>query len=74
MILAISIALTIWSTGTLVLQTHGERTAARLACVSGFAAQGLWLYFDWLTGAYGLMPLALTYGALYIRGWNRWKA
>lgn len=72
-VLALSIALSLWSAFTLWLQTHGTPERARWACVSGLGAQGLFLVFDWMVGAYGLMPLALIYGAMYVRGWLRWK-
>lgn len=38
----------------------------------GIAAQPIWLVFDAVTGAYGLMPLALVLGGLYLRGWVKW--
>ena len=40
----------------------------------GLAAQPVWLVFDLWTGAYGLMPLALVLGFLYVRGWRAWGA
>ena len=36
--------------------------------IVGLAAQPIWLVFDWHVGAYGLMPLALILGGLYLRG------
>jgi hypothetical protein len=39
----------------------------------GLAAQPIWLVFDWHVGAYGLMPLALVLGWLYVSGWMKWK-
>ena len=40
--------------------------------IVGIVAQPIWLVFDYLTGAYGLMPLALVLGGLYVRGWINW--
>lgn len=40
--------------------------------IVGIVSQPIWLVFDALTGAYGLMPLAVILGALYVRGWIRW--
>ena len=42
--------------------------------VVGLVAQPIWLAFDWHVGAYGLMPLALVLGWLYVRGWRKWGA
>lgn len=39
----------------------------------GLAAQPVWLAFDYHVGAYGLMPLAIVLGYLYIKGWFNWK-
>ena len=71
-ILLISFVLTGWSALTLILTTHGTRRAAMYGCVSGLACQGLWIGFDMLTGAYGLLPLAAVFGTLYVRGFRRW--
>ena len=40
----------------------------------GLAAQPVWLVLDWQVEAYGLMPLALVLGYLYIKGWRNWGA
>lgn len=40
--------------------------------IVGMVAQPIWLLFDWHVGAYGLMPLALVLGGLYVRGWVNW--
>ena len=72
-VLALSLLLTAWTTLTLVLTTHGTRTAAMWACLIAIPCQGAWLVFDWLTGAYGLMPLALAYVPLNVRGYLRWR-
>lgn len=39
----------------------------------GLAAQPVWLYFDYRAGAYGLMPLALILGYLYVQGYRSWR-
>ena len=44
----------------------------RAGFIVGLVSQPVWLVFDAITGAYGLMPLALVLGALYVRGWVRW--
>jgi hypothetical protein len=44
----------------------------RSGFIVGLAAQPLWLAFDYAVGAYGLMPLALVLGWLYVDGWRRW--
>lgn len=71
-VLAMSIVLSVWSALTLYLQTHGTVRRARWSCVSGLFSQGLFLMFDYRVGAFGLMPLALVYGAMYVRGLRRW--
>lgn len=38
----------------------------------GLVAQPLWLAFDLYVGAYGLMPLAIVLGWLYVRGYRNW--
>jgi hypothetical protein len=38
----------------------------------GLTAQPIWLVFDWHVGAYGLMPLALVLGFIYVKGWRNW--
>lgn len=45
----------------------------RAGFMVGLAAQPLWLAFDFSVGAYGLMPLGLILGYLYIKGWRNWK-
>ena len=72
-ILAISIVLMLWTTLTIGLQTHGSAGLAMWASASGLFSQLLWIVFDLLTGAYGLLPLALILGVLYVRGWQRWR-
>lgn len=42
----------------------------REAFLVGLAAQPVWLVFDLWTGAYGLIPLALIAGFLYVRGYR----
>ena len=74
MVLAISVVLTAWTALILVLTTHGTRSAAMWACGIAIPCQGLWVVFDVLTGAYGLLPLALVYVPLNVRGWYRWRA
>jgi hypothetical protein len=71
-VLLVSVTLTVWSALTLILTTHGTPKAAMFGCVSGLLCQGLWIVFDLMTGAYGLLPLALVYGTLYVRGYRRW--
>lgn len=71
MILILSAALTIWSAITLWLV--GSPRHARIGFLSGIAAQGLWIAFDLITGAYGLLPLALVYGPLYWRGYRKYE-
>ena len=71
-VLLISFVLMVWTACTLWLQTHGSARYAMWACASGLCSQALWIVFDVLTGAYGLLPLALILGALYVRGWRRW--
>jgi hypothetical protein len=71
-VLVISAVLTVWSAITLWLTTTGSPRMAQLGCVSGLMCQGLWIAFDVLTGAYGLLPLALVFGTLYVRGYRRW--
>ena len=39
----------------------------------GIGAQIPWLLFDYHVGAYGLMPLAIILGWLYLRGWRNWS-
>ena len=72
-VLIISLVLTAWSAATLLLTTHGTARLAMWGCLCGFACQGLWIVFDLMTGAYGLLPLALVYGSLYVRGYRRWS-
>jgi|CXWL01.1.fsa_nt_gi hypothetical protein len=72
-VLVISIVLMIWTTLTIGLQTHGSAALAMWASASGLLSQLLWIVFDLLTGAYGLLPLALILGVLYVRGWLRWR-
>lgn len=38
----------------------------------GLAAQPVWVVFDIMTGAYGLLPVGLLLGYLYIRGYVKW--
>jgi hypothetical protein len=38
----------------------------------GLVSQPIWLVLDVLTGAYGLMPLALVLGFIYIKGYRNW--
>jgi hypothetical protein len=71
-VLVISAVLTVWSALTLWLTTAGTPRMAQAGCISGLACQGLWITFDVLTGAYGLLPLALVFGTLYVRGYRRW--
>ena len=40
--------------------------------IVGIVSQPVWLVFDWHVGAYGLMPLALILGGLYLRGYVKW--
>ena len=44
----------------------------RTGFIVGLAAQPVWLVFDFMVGAYGLMPLAIILGWLYVRGWLNW--
>ncbi len=44
----------------------------RAGFIVGLAAQLPWLYFDWKVGAYGLMPLAIILGVMYVRGYVKW--
>jgi hypothetical protein len=46
----------------------------RIGFLSGLASQALWLVFDWHVAAYGLMPLALILGFIYIKGYRKWGA
>ena len=40
----------------------------------GLGSQPVWLVLDWQVEAYGLMPLALILGYIYVKGWVRWGA
>lgn len=66
-VLIVSLVLTAWS--ALTLWWIGTPRTAAIGFASGIACQGLWVAFDLMTGAYGLLPLALVYGPLYARGW-----
>lgn len=46
----------------------------RSGFVVGLCAQPIWLVFDYAVGAYGLMPLGLVLGWLYVRGWRKWAS
>lgn len=67
-VLIVSLILTAWSGVTLWL--IGTPKHAGWGFAAGIACQALWVAFDLMTGAYGLLPLALVYGPLYARGWR----
>lgn len=43
------------------------------AWYSAIASQAVWLYFDYLVGAYGLMPLAVVLTVIYVRNIRKWR-
>jgi hypothetical protein len=45
----------------------------RAAWFLGIGSQSVWLFFDYLVGAYGLMPLAVILSFIYIRNLRKWK-
>lgn len=57
-----------WTVCTMVLLAERHR----VGFMSGLASQALWLVFDWQVGAYGLMPLAVILGSVYVRGYVKW--
>lgn len=59
--------LSAWTMLTTFLLTEKRRSGT----ISGLVSQLLWLAFDYHVGAWGLMPLSLFLGAIYIRGWVR---
>lgn len=44
----------------------------RWGFICGVFSQFVWVYFDIIIGQYGLLPLALIYGPLYLWGWWNW--
>lgn len=71
LVLIVSLILTAWSALTLWL--IGTPKHAGWGFATGIGCQGLWIAFDVLTGAYGLLPLAFVYGPLYARGWRNYR-
>lgn len=43
------------------------------AWYSAITSQAAWLYFDYLVGAYGLMPLAVVLTVIYVRNIRKWR-
>lgn len=39
----------------------------------GIGSQAVWLWFDWIVGAWGLMPLAIVLSVVYWRNLRRWR-
>lgn len=69
MILALSWALCVFTISGIELVGRKQR----VGFLVGIAAQVPWLVFDALTGAYGLMPLALILGWRYWVAYRRWE-
>ena len=60
--------LSAWTVLTMWLLSGGRR----VGFLFGLASQLLWLVFDAHVHAYGLMPLGLILGVIYVRGYRKW--